>query len=164
MRLAHYFSILAIAGIFAACSKGDTGDTGPQGPSGVANINTQEYTVSAWTLNNTTWTSTWSESDITDNNADAVEAYWSVSSSGWLALPDANLFINGDELSYGYDNGVVTFSYYGNPANSPAAYYPTIYFKVTVIPPSIQVKYPGVNWKNAQEVAQLPEVKAALYK
>jgi hypothetical protein len=166
MKITHYLSILAIGAVVFAGCKGDTGDTGPQGPSGVANIDTKEYSVGAggWTqASGTSWYATFVESDITDNNNDAVEAYWSNSSSGWLALPFSNLDVSGDQLSYGFDNNSVTFSYYGN-SNSPDVYTYTqvIYFKVTVIPPAIQVKYPGTNWKNAAEVAQIPEVKAAL--
>lgn len=172
MKLSHYLSIFAIAAVVASCSKGDTGATGPQGPSGVPNINTQQYTVTSanWSAPTTpyTWIASFTESDITDNNNDAVEAYWSVSSSGWLALPATSLVVTGDQLSYGYDDDIVTFSYYTGGTNtdpiSSYSGYSTIYFKVTVIPPSIQVKYPNVNWKNASEALQVPEVQAALGK
>ncbi|HTA28797.1 MAG TPA: hypothetical protein VK809_13480, partial [Bacteroidia bacterium] len=93
---------------------------------------------------------------------------WSTASSGWLALPVTNLLGQnyGDELSYGYDNGFVTFSYYTGGTNTlpPSSYvgFTTIYFKVTVIPPALQHKYPGTNWQNASEVQKIPEVQAAL--
>ncbi len=164
-----YLSVLAIAAIFSSCSSegpaGPQGPTGATGANGVANIFTQQFTVNSWTPTSvaTTWIATFTESDITDNNNVVVEAYWSNSSSGWLALPFSSLDVFGDQLNYGYDNGSVTFSYYGN--NNPPSSYSntsTIYFKVTVIPPSIQQKYPNVNWQNSSEAANVPEVKAAL--
>jgi len=173
MKLKHYLSIIAIAAVVASCSKGDTGPQGPAGENGVANISTEQFAVTGanWNDPNSiyTWVATYVESDITDNNNDAVDVYWSNSSSGWLALPVTNLISSGDELSYGFNDNSITFSYYTGGANSnpPSFYtlYSTIYFKVTVIPPAIQVKYPNVNWKNAAEVAaNVPEVQAALAK
>jgi hypothetical protein len=174
MRLTHYFSIFAIACIFASCSKGDTGATGPQGPAGnngVSDLSAVTYsvTVGDWTATttaNTTWISTWSEPNITDYNNDAVEVYWSNTGSGWLSLPATGIIISGDELSYGFTDNSVTFTYYtGGSAVEPPSYYAagtTLYFNVVVIPPSIQVKYPGTNWKNAAEAAKLPEVQTML--
>lgn len=173
MKLSHCLSIFAISAILASCAKeGPTGPQGPAGYDGVANINTRIYSVSTggWTYEGSdTWTSTFGEPDISDNNVDAVEVYWSNSSnpaSGWFALPVSDLDVTGDQLSYGFADNSITFSYYGN-SNSPDQYgnTSTLYFKVTVIPPSVQVKYPHVNWKNASEVAaQVPEVQAALAK
>jgi len=177
MKLTHFLSIAAIAAVFASCSQqgpaGPTGATGADGANGVANINTTTYTVTTWNAATSspvyTWVSTWTESDITDNNTDAVIAYWSTASSGWLALPVTNLLgaNYGDELSYGYNDGFVTFSYYTGGTNTlpPSSYsgFTTIYFKVTVIPPSLQAKYPGTNWQNGMEVLnKVPEVRAAL--
>ena len=173
MKLKHYLSIFSIAAAVASCSKGETGPQGPAGANGVTNIYTQQYTVTGANWNDpnstNTWIATFQESDITDNNNDAVDVYWSNSSSGWLALPVTSLIYSGDELSYGFNNNSITFSYYTGPlySNPPSFYtaYSTIYFKVTVIPPSIQVKYPNVNFKNAAEVAaNVPEVQAALAK
>jgi hypothetical protein len=124
MKLTHFLSIGIIAALFTSCTgpqgpTGPTGAAGANGANGVANITTQTYTVTAadWTdpSSNTTWVSTWSESYITDENSDAVLAYWSNATSGWLALPVSSLVTNGDELSFGYtsvSSGAVTFSYY----------------------------------------------------
>ncbi len=173
MKIIHYLGILAIAAIVGSCSKGDTGATGPQGPAGnngVANINTTIYTVTSsdWSATGSpayTWISSWTAS-IADNNTDAVLAYWSTASSGWLALPVDNLIASQDEMTFGYDNNIVTFSYHtgGVATLPPSSYvgYTTIYFKVTVIPPALQAKYPGTNWKNASEAMKIPEVRAAL--
>jgi hypothetical protein len=168
MRLLKYLSVVILAGALASCSQeGPAGPIGPSGPSGVANINTLQYTVGSggWSSVSGAWVATFSEPDITDNNTDAVEAYWSNASSGWIALPFSNINITGDQVSYGFNNGTITFSYYGN--SNPPDYYTntaTLYFKVTVIPPSIQVKYPKINWRNASEAAQVPEVQQALAK
>ncbi len=168
MKAIHYLSILVIAAMFASCSKGDTGAQGPAGTNGVANISTQEYTVNSWP-NETDYTYyvTFSESDITDQDNDAVEVYWATPSvTGWLALPATGIYNAGDELSYGFADNSITFNYYtggSSSPNLPPSEYNTIYFKVTVIPPSIQVKYPGTNWKNASEVANIPEVHDALF-
>ena len=168
MKTIKYLSILAIAAIFASCSKGDTGATGPQGPqgvaglNGVANINTSIYTVTVW--NNpvaNTWTSTYAEPDITDNNNDAIEVYWNTTlGSGWFTLPVTSLIAGGDELTYGFTDNSITFTYYGG--SDPSLTISPIYFKVTVIPPAIKAKHPNTNWKNAAEVALLPEVQASL--
>jgi hypothetical protein len=170
MKLKHYLSIFVIAAAVGYGCAGATGPAGPSGPSGyngVANINTQQYTVTSWANPAVdTWTATFVESDITDYNNDAVLAYWdNGGSGGWIALPFSNININGDQFSFGYTNGSITFTYYGN-ANPPNDYTNTltVYFKVTVIPPAIQVKYPKVNWKNAAEALTVPEVQAALAK
>ncbi len=173
MKAIKYLSIFAIAVIFASCAKdGATGATGPQGPqgnNGVANINTQIFSVGTggWSYASSAavWYVTFTESDITNNNTDIVEAYWSNSSSssaGWLALPQANLWVVGDNFTYGFNDNSITISYYGNTPNAPSAYEPNLYFKVTVIPPAIQKKYPGTNWKDAAQVSLIPEVQAAL--
>ena len=102
-----------------------------------------------------------------------VEAYWSTSpGTGWSALPVTSLINHNDELSFRYNDDSVSFTYYtggapytkypGYPAISPG--YATLLFKVIIIPPGLQLNYPAVNWKNAAEVAALPEVKAALSK
>lgn len=168
MKLTHYLSILALAAIFASCGKGDTGPQGPQGDpgtNGVANIYTRIYDVSLWSYaGSNNWISTSQESDITDNNNDAVEVYWNTSlNSGWLSMPAASIFVPQDQLEYGFTDNSVTFTYYNNGSgNSPSNYYSDIYFKVTVIPPSVQHKYPNTNWQNASEVQKIPEVQAAL--
>ncbi len=178
MKLSHYLSTIALAAIFSSCGSqgatgpaGPTGATGATGANGTANIFTTLYTVNSsnWTdpSSDVTWISTWTESDITDNNNDAVVAYWSTASSGWLALPVSSLIASGDEMSFGYNDNSVTFSYYTGGASftqPPSSYagFAVIYFKVTVIPPAIQHKYPGTNWQNASEVQKIPEVQAAL--
>jgi hypothetical protein len=184
-------SIIAL-GLFSSCSKGDTGPPGPQGIAGdsgingTANIISNVYTVTTTVVagdTSSSWTSTgnptyhwlagFTDPNITANNLDMVEAYWSTSiGTGWSALPVSSLVNKGDEMSFRYNDDSVSFTYYtggapytkypGYPAISPG--YATLLFKVIVIPPGLAANYPGVNWKNAAEVATLPEVKAALSK
>jgi hypothetical protein len=186
-----YISILALSGLFSSCKKGDTGPPGPvgvQGDSGIngsANIITSIYTItttvaggdtsSTWVSTNTPtyrWVANFADTFITLSTNDVVLAYWSLSyGSAWNALP-VSLINQGDAMNYRYTNDSISFTYYtggapytkypGYPAISPG--YATILFKVIVIPPGLEVNYPGVNWKNAAEVATLPEVKAALNK
>jgi len=185
-------SIIALSSLFSSCKKGDTGPPGPigaQGDSGIngsANIITSIYTIttsvaagdtsSTWMPVSTPtyrWVANFADTFITISTLDVVEAYWSLSyGSAWNALPVTSLINQYDEMNYRYTNDSVSFTYYtggapytkypGYPATSPG--YATILFKVIVIPPGLAVKYPGVNWKNAAEVATLPEVKAALNK
>lgn len=190
MKLTHYLSIITIAAIVASCSKGDTGPAGPIGSTGAAGVNgsaniiTNTYTVTTThTTTDTTslwvatgipayhWVAGFIDTNITANNVDDVVAYWSTSfGSGWIALPNSSLINPGDNLSYRYNDDSVSFTYYtgggaytkypGYPATSPA--YGTMIFKVLVIPPALALHYPGTNWKNAAEVATLPEIQTAL--
>jgi hypothetical protein len=181
MKMKQYLSILAIAAIVASCSKGDTGPAGPIGTtgatgiSGVANINTSIYIVSAlstpWVATTSSPTYNWVaacvDTNITANNVDAVVVYWNNNiNEGWMPLPVPSLINQGDQMSYRYNDDSVSFTYYtgGTAVAAPSSYsnYATIYFKVAVIPPALQLKYPGTNWKDAAEVATLPEVQAAL--
>lgn len=183
-------SILALSSLFSSCSKGDTGPPGAQGIQGIAgangaaNISTTIYsvtttvvagdTISSWTSTSSPtyhWVVNFIDTLIDVNNLDVVEAYWSTSyGSGWNALPVVSLINQGDELNYRYNNDTVSFTYYtggapytkypGYPAISKG--YTTLLFKVLVIPPSLELSHPEINWKNAAEAAALPEVKTAL--
>jgi len=176
--------VLSITGMsigLSSCSKGDTGPAGPigaqgdSGVNGVSNIISSTFTVtsSSWVstgVPNYHWAANFINTNVTANNVDAVEAYWCTSlGSGWSPLPVSSLINPGDEMSFRYNDDSTSFTYYtgGTDVQPPSFYttpnnYSTIIFKVTVIPPSIQVKYPGTNWQNAAEVALLPEVRAAL--
>jgi len=190
MKILHYLSILAITAIIVSCSKGDTGPAGPVGATGatglngVANIVTSTYTVitihtpsdtsSSWVSTGSPtyhWIAGFIDTNITSNNLDAVYAYWCTNlGTGWVALPNPSLINQGDNLSFRYNDDSVSFTYYtggapytkypGYPATSPA--YGTLIFKVVIIPPALALSHPETNWKNAAEVALLPEVQAAL--
>ena len=192
MKLRHYLFVIAISAMVASCSKGDTGPAGPVGATGTSGINgsaniiASTYTVitvasagdttSSWVSTGAPayhWVAGFIDTNITANNVDVVEAYWSTSlGGGWSGLPVTSLINRGDEMNYRYNNDSVAFTYYtgGTPytkypgylATSPG--FATIIFKVIVIPPGIVLNYPGINWKNAAEVATLPEVQSALNK
>lgn len=182
--------IVGILTMLSSCQKGDTGPAGPvgaQGDSGIngsANIITAIYTVattykpgdtvSSWVSKGSPtyhWVAGFIDTNMAGYNVDVVEAYWATAlATGWSALPVTSLINQGDEMNFRYSYDSVSFTYYtgggsfskypGYPANSPA--YNTIYFKLVIIPPSLQLANPGINWKNASEVAALPAVEAAL--
>jgi hypothetical protein len=129
-------------------SNGLNGSTGPQGPSGAngsngtANIKTAIYTVTAsdWTTitAGSTYEVGFSDSYISDADSDAVEVSLSTNSTGpWIALPLTNIITTGDQMIFQYENGQadVYYLYTSGPAT-------TLYYKVTVIPPS------GISRKN----------------
>jgi len=192
MKLRKYSPIFATAAVFilmivmmpgfSSCTKGDTGPAGPQGdsgltgPSGVANILTVTYTVNSFSWSSTVkynWVATFADTNISDYNNDAVLAYWSTAiGADWIALPSTSVINKGDQLAFRYNNDSVSLTYYtggmytGYPGDSvtyaPSVNLSTIYFKVTIVPPALAMKYPGINWKNATEALKVPEVQAAL--
>lgn len=190
LAISALFFLLVSIGSFSSCKKGDTGPAGPQGTpgdsgiNGSANLITNTYTVttsiagtdtvSPWISTNTPtyhWAANFIDSSISISTLDAVEVYWSTSyTADWNALPVTSLINQGDEMSYRYNEDSVSFTYYtggasyskypGYPATSPQ--FTTLFFKVVVIPPGLQLNYPGTDWKNASEVASLPPIRAAL--
>ena len=68
--------------------------------------------------------------------------------------PDINYALSSTNIVIAYDaqTGVSSISQPSTP----------IYFSIAVVPQAIMVKHPNTNWSNANEVAQLPEVKAVL--
>jgi hypothetical protein len=114
MKLTQYLAILAIAGIIAACSKGDTGATGPQGLTGSAgatgpkgdtgatgatgapgaegngNVKDSTYLVSSWSDNNTYYYINLTDKALTSTILDsgAVEVFWSINNGvNWNSMP-----------------------------------------------------------------------------
>jgi hypothetical protein len=172
MKITQYLSIIAIAGLFASCTiegpAGPGGPSGENGANGVANISINTYTVTTWTLTSITnnWISYQPDTNITNYSNNAVEVYWSTpSDTVWLSMPHTNLVTPGDELGYAFNNGAVIFTYYGyTNATWPTTTFDTLYFNVAVIPPSIYVKYPNMNWKNYRQVSALPEFQTAIKK
>lgn len=168
MKTIKYLSILIIAAIFASCSKGEQGPAGPAGSNGVANINSYTYTIYTynWAVGSNNWEYVdLNESNITNSNTDGVIVGVSEFGNGdWFGVPCSSFAVVGDVMLCDYDNGVVRIQYSSNGSSGGSAPSITLYFKVTVIPPAIQHKYPNVNWKNYSQVAALPEFQAALEK
>ncbi len=189
MRAVHYLSILAIAGVFACCSKGDTGAVGPVGATGAngtqgatgpkgdtgaqgnANVVSQTFTASAWTYSNPQWYENFSVTALTSTivSAGAVEVYLSANAgTNWTALPYTQYgsvanYVAG--YTYGLNSLEVTWIYNSVGSGSdPNTYYSTsaCLIKVVCIAPAIIKKYPGTDWKNSAAVAQIPEVSSVL--
>lgn len=168
MKIINYLSVIAIAAIFASC-KGDQGPAGPAGSNGVANISSFQYTIGPgnWASNTNYWYyADLSASNITNSNSDVVIVDVSETGTGdWFGLQCSSYIIYGDGMEYDYNGGVVRVQYSSTNGTSTGTYPDiTLYFKVSIIPPAIQVKYPNVNWKNYTEVSRIPEVQAALVK
>jgi hypothetical protein len=160
MKLTSIF-IIAMA-FLAGCSKdgaqgpagangsnglnGTTGATGAQGTpgtngtNGTANIKTNIYAVatSDWTTitAGSTYEVGFSETYITNADSDGVEVSLSTNATGpWIALPLTNFFSVGDQMIFQYENGQADVYYLFTSAPTT-----TIYYKVTVIPPSATLK------------------------
>lgn len=147
--------LLAIT-LFAGC----TGKQGPQGPAGTngangtANISSWTFTTGSFGGSSGNWYYVQGVSAITDMNTNLVEMYaYSNTYTEWLALPLANLYANGDLLTFGEYTGGVDLHYYGT--SNPGA----ITFKVVVIPPAVMKKHPNTNWKDYSQVKALVDVQ-----
>jgi len=170
MKTIKYLSILCIAAIFASCTKGDTGATGPagaNGANGVANISSYQYVISPgdWASNSNYWYYVdLSASAISNSNSDLVVVDVSEYSTGdWFGLPTSSFAVYGDGMEFDYYDGGVRVQYSSTNGSSSGTYPNiTLYFKVSIIPPAIQIKYPKVNWKNTAEIMQIPEMQAVL--
>jgi hypothetical protein len=155
--------ILCVAIMLNGCAgkDGAPGATGPQGTNGVngvANISTTNFTVYAgtWTTlkANYGYDYVQSVSAITDYNNDAVEVFFQTTAGAdWIPLPVSNWFINGDELTYEFNNGAVVIYYYSSVSTTAPS--STIYFNVKVIPPAIMKQHPNTNWKDYKEVQSI---------
>jgi hypothetical protein len=164
MKKIKYLSILAVAALFASCVKqGPAGPQGENGLNGTSNIVAYydsipvadwTYSVSAsqWYFNTTQVIS----------NGDGIMVYESSGSNVYEGLPASNTFFSGDNLNFKYGNGAAVSIWYTNTSSPITKPNTKIMIEIVDIPPSMQVKYPKVNWSNQSEVAQLPEYKAAL--
>jgi hypothetical protein len=199
MRAVHYLSILAIAGVFACCSKGDNGATGPMGPAGAtgamgatgatgangtngtngakgdtgaqgnANVIGQTFTANAWSYTSPAWSEDFTVTALTSAivSKGAVEVYMSGNSGvDWYAMPYTVYGSIGNYIagySFGLNEVQVTWIYNSaGSGSSPSQYYGSTLVNVICIAPSMIKRYPNINWKNAAEVAQIPEVASVL--
>jgi hypothetical protein len=171
MKTLRFLSLAAgVAFLFSGCvgpegPAGPAGADGLNGTNGVANINitVMDIQSSAWLSSTGYYYVVTTDNAITDNTNMDVNATFSAlplgSVSGpWQALPSSDVFANPDQLTYSWTTGTVTFIYDAGSLNVPA----DVWFNVSVIPPAIYKKYPNVNFKDASQVMQLPEWKAAM--
>jgi hypothetical protein len=172
MKTIKFLSILTTMAVtFYSCSKGDTGATGPQGlagANGVANISTTSITISPaqWSYNSLYYQ--WQYNFYTAIAYNSAVVGYVVSGNGDQVLPYETSGI-GDAIIYSMaDNWFqstpyVQFQYTDYTSPTTTASYDT-YFYLVIIPPSIIKQHPNTNWENSTEVAQLPEVQAAMHK
>jgi hypothetical protein len=167
--------LLALCAIaFTACQKGDAGPagaTGPQGPQGSignANVIITEITVppSHWISDgNGGWDTSLTATGFTNINQDAINIYGSTDSAYFSALPYSGVTSGAPVVNYSLFSNSILIQY--EPQSGvPSIPQPTskIFFDVVVIPKAVMHAHPNTNWRNANEVLQLPEVKAALRK
>lgn len=169
--ISYLTSIFVMAAILASCSKGEQGPAGPAGTNGTANINVYSVTVDPGEWNEYNSVNWYYNTNITASTSDMVNVYFTLGSApipAYVALPYVGVFNGTDELWYNFNTGYyIQLNYFADVGGTISSANPpdkTVYFNVAIIPPAIQVKYPNVNWKNAAEVTQLPEYKAALAK
>jgi hypothetical protein len=159
MKIKFLLTIIAFVIVFASCEKGATGPEGPAGQNGAANVKMTalEVPYTDWVqANATNWSYT---TNITIPSTDVCEVYVLTGTAGYTPLPTVNLaYLDGGVLYYFYPNVLLCYS---NPNSILVT--TTLDFNIVDIPPSIQVKYPAIDWRNAREVANLPEVAAVLH-
>jgi len=150
------FSLLAVGTLMVgSCTK--TGPQGPQGPTGNANVIGEDpFYVSTWNYTtNTSGNIATYYANFTDNNITAdVAAYGLVevykfypNGVGWTNLPD----IDGVTTTvYNFGTGgfsITILTTDGTPPNPPG----TVEFRAVIIPSSVRIANPTVNWKNYSE-------------
>lgn len=162
-------AIVAIALSLNSCSKGDAGPAGPQGPAGTngnANVSVGLYTIapSSWGSDgNGGWYCNLTPSF--NPTQGAINILGSTDDATWTGLPGVGYTVGAPDINFVLNSSIIQI-FYDAQTGVPSIAQPavTFYFKVILIPPAIMVKHPNTNWNNATEVAQLPEVKAALHK
>lgn len=132
----------------ASCTK--VGPMGPQGPSGNANVwGSSIFTVSSWSYSSNTYSGTFLDPDITTAVAASgvVEVFKQYSDGTWTNLPDINN--NVATVFNFYQGGFTIYINSINGATTPAP--GVINFRAVVIPSSVKLANPHVNWKNYNE-------------
>lgn len=164
MKLRTYFSIIAIAALAFSCTKqGPTGPTGPAGAS--ANVAVQTYTVApgVWRYNgNGGWNCDLAPASNINPTQGAVSILFSYNDVKWMGLPYIGNTVGDVDINYTVTTDSIQIQYLPQTnAGSIGAPTNTVYVQVSLLPQSIMVKYPNINWQNAIQVSQLPEVQAA---
>jgi hypothetical protein len=150
-----FMAALVAAAMFTSCgSEGPTGPTGATGLSGAANVTVVTATIPAggagWTQAGSTNVYYVQVNDpyILNYNTDVVMAYvqGTVTPFDYIALPLSNFLINNDELSFSYNNSLVTF-YYVFVGGSTGSNLPStaLNVKIAVIPPGVMKQHPNLN-------------------
>jgi hypothetical protein len=168
MKTIKLLSIIAVvAVIFNSCTKdGATGPAGANGTNGNANVSVATYTIapSSWGSDgNGGWYAALIPS--IDPTQGAVSIFYSPDDISWTGLPFVGYTVGAPDVNFAFSSTVIDIYYDAQTGVSSIAQPSnTVYIKVTLIPPAIMIKHPETNWNNTIEVAQLPEVQAALHK
>ena len=193
MKLRHFLSIAAMAGIIISCSKGDTGAAGPQGLTGAqgakgdtgatgatgapgnSNVKGQTFvtTTASWGYNSPNWNTTFMVAALDTNvlRHGVVDVYMSLNAGdNWTAWPFVLYGTVSDYLATfvtGLTSVQIDWAYNSaiSSGSDPNTFYgaSTIKWNVVCIAPAMIQNHPGTNWKNPSEVELLPEVQAALH-
>lgn len=165
MRLTHYLSVFVIAATITSCVKqGPAGPQGPAGANGSANVTVQTYTITTneWVSNgNGGWNV--NLASLIDPTQGAVSILFSDDNAAqWIGLPYVGNVTGDPDINYLISSSAIQIQYVPQ-TNGPSIVAPanTVYVQASLVPPVIQALHPNINWKNANEVAQLPEVQAA---
>jgi len=165
MKLKTYFSIIAMAFLAASCTKqGPTGPQGPPGADGSSNVSAKTYTVAPgdWSSNgNGGWVCNLAPAN--NPTLGAISILFSYDNNHWIGLPYIGNTVGDVDINYVVTSSNIQIQYVpqtgsasiGAPANP-------VYIQVSLVPSAIEVKHPDINWQNAMQVAQLPEVQAAV--
>ena len=146
----------AIAITFYSC-KGDTGPAGLAGANGAAHINVTICTVTtAWTAIAGGYEVSFIVPEITDATNDMVVVYSEFANNDYVPLPQNNVLVSGDNLTFTYTVGSILFDYQGsgNPSGG--------IFKVVVVPPAAMNLHPNTNWHDYSQVNAIIEMQNAI--
>jgi hypothetical protein len=167
MKTKLFLAVAALAVIFNSCTKeGPAGPQGPAGTNGNANVNVTIYTIysNSWISDgNGGWYVNLTPSF--DPTQGAVSILFSPDDVNWYGLPYVGHTVGDVDVNYIVTSYNIEILYQPQTGYTSIAE-PTVntYAQVSLVPPAIMVKYPNTNWTNATEVAQLPEIQAALHK
>ncbi len=150
------FFIAAISLLVSCAKQGPIGPTGEQGPSGTngsngaTNVKTiiDSVPVSAWSANSLGFSASLVASSINAADSDYVTVAASTANNAtatWYGLPYSNFLSSADQMEFSYSRYQVTAQY--NYTSAPVA---TVYFKITVTPPSAINKKSGSSAGQAQ--------------
>ena len=165
MKLRTYFSIIAVALLAVSCTKqGPTGPQGPAGANGSSNVSATTYNIG---LND--WSSNgdggWyvNLAPVSDPTLGAISILFSYDNIHWIGLPYIGNTSGDVDINYVVTTSNIQIQYIPQ-TNEPSIGAPgnTVYVQVSLVPSAIEAKHPEINWKNAMQVAQLPEVQAAV--
>lgn len=178
MKTIKFLTIItAITVAFMSCTKdGATGPAGPAGANGNANVTNGQASINSsnWTWTGSSYTCTINSTNITSNlisSGGAVEVYISPDNgAGWVALSytyiNPSVFSPNAFMSYAFVAGQVelvwTWNNQAEDGDPCTTYGTSLLVNIVAIPASIMLQNPNINWKDANEAAQFPGIKAIL--